>query len=313
MKENEKNDFCLTNPDGKIQNVFESKNSFSNESKNFAAENNVSRVHEQEYIQERFIESKPKAVGKDRGTTTNLNAVSSFFATTTVAVASTVVIAVTVIVATLVGAQLYATTSDVLTFYVQSYLDEEHTYIARLYSEEDMVGEMPIEEPFVEFFELSPDCAYTFEIIDGKSEEVVFTQEYKTAPQDSYSISFEAWIEGNTLTINTYLDQDFPNVENIESYMISVYDNNGDKLYEQTVEKLDLEYTISLPDNNTTTPTSSDKPNTADLGDDSGQGFTNGDDVVLEEEQDEVYYVGIVYQKDGYTIGSVQRISKRGW
>lgn len=320
-KEKENNDFCLTNPDGRMQNVVESKNDFTNDSKNFVQENNVTGVKEQEYIQEQFVKPKPKSV--NRGSNTNLTSVSGFFATTTVAVASTVVIAVAVVVASIANLQLFATTSDSLTFYVQYYLNEDCSYTARLFNSNEYEEEISITEPFIQFYGLMPNSAYTLEVVDTKTEEVVFTQEYNTAPEDSYGVSFEAWIEDNTLTI-TIFQEDILNVEGIQSYTISVYDAKGENIFEKTVNELDKEYTVQLSNNNLTPITQTDQ-NTAGAaetggdedpttGDDNGETINiTADDDVITEEKSEIYYIGVVYQKDQQTIGCIQCASKGGW
>lgn len=314
-KEKENNDFCLINPDGKLQNVFESKNIFTNESKNFVQENNTADVTEQEYVEEQFVKTQPKTIS--RGSTTTLNSVSGFFATTAVAVASSVVIAVAVIVASISNLQLFATTGDSFTFYVQGYLStEDNVYIARLCSEEKTQEEISITEPFIQFYGLMPETKYTLEVVDPNTQEVVFTQEYTTAPQDSFCISFEPWIEEGILTITTF-QEDMPEIEGVQSYTISVYDAKGNNIFEKVVNTLDAEYSMQLP-NTTTTPTAD--PITADGGEDggtdpttgdgNGETIPSGDDIITEEEGD-MYYVAIVYQKDAYTIGSVQTIFNR--
>ena len=146
-KQKENNDLGLTNPDGKMQNVVESRNNFTNDSKNFVKENNVAEVKEQEYVAEQFVQTTSKPV--DRGSTTTLNTLSGFWATTAVAVASTVVIAVAVVVATMANFQLFATTSDSLTFYVQGYINEDNPYIIKLYND-DNTEEITIKDPFVQ-------------------------------------------------------------------------------------------------------------------------------------------------------------------
>ena len=316
-KEKENNDFYLTNPDGQMQNVFESKNIFTNESKNFVQENNIAQVQEQEYIPEQFVQNKPKTIS--RGSTTNLNTVSGFFATTAVAVASSVVIVVAIIVASISNFQLFATTSDSLTFYVQGYLSEDNFYTVRLYNEEKTQEEFFIKEPFIQFYGLMPETTYTLEVVDPNTEEVVFTQEYTTPPQDSFCISFEPWIEDNILTITTF-QEDMPEIEGVTSYTISVYDAKGNNIFEKTVKELDEEYTVQLSNSNLT-PIKQTDPNTADgagdsgdanptTGDGNGETITTDDDVITEEKE-EIYYVGIVYQKGDYTIGTIQTISNR--
>lgn len=303
---NKENDFCLENPDGRMNNTFESKNVFTNDNKNFVKENNVSEVKEQEYVQERFVE-KPKKI---RGPTTNLNAVSGFLATTAVAVASTVVIVVSVIVSAIVGAGLYATTSNTLTFYVQPYVSgEEHSYIAMLCDEDGIVEEKLIEEPFVEFYNLKSSVDYTLKIIDVESEDVVFHQNYKTAPQDFYAATFEAWIENNVLTISTFKQQNMQ-IEGVQSYTISVYDSKGNAFFEKTVETLDGEYTIALSDKALTANSSTADPNGENSGDTAVQPSGDGDGTVVGVNQEEKFYVGIVYQKDDYVIGSIQCVIK---
>lgn len=276
-KEKEKNEFCLTNPDGKMQDVFESKKDFVNESKNFVKENNVADTKEQEYVPEQFVQTTQKQTS--RGSTTNLISVSGFFATTAVAVASTVVIAIAVIAASIANFQLFAATGDSLTFYTQSYLDEEYSYSVILFNDDDS-QEMIIERPFVEFYGLMPDKTYTAKIINTKTDEIVFMQEYKTAPQDYYELSFEAWAENNVMIIKTYQDS-MPSVEGIEYYTISIYDAKGKNIFEKTTKELDAEYDFQLPENNSVT-TDNTKP------------------------VDEVYYVGLVYKKGNHTIGRVQ-------
>ena len=291
-KEDEKNDFCLDNPDGKIQNLFESRNDFSNDKKNFVQENNVADVKEQEYVEERFV-SKPQ---KRQTTTTNLKAVSGLLATTAVAVASTVVIVVSVIAASVLGVQLFATTSDSLTFYFQEYLSSvEHSYYARLFNEDKQVEQMLIEGAFVEFYGLMPNSTYTLKVVDVESEEVMFEQEYTTAPENYEAVSFESKIEDGSLIILTYNSQNSSVFENVSSYTISVFDEQGTNIYEKTVGTLEQEYVVPLP---------SDSEQSSE---NSGADPQQSSNVNSTEE---IYYAGVVYQKDGNKIGRIQQTLK---
>ena len=287
MNSKEKNDLGLTNPDGKMQGVFESRNNFTNDSKNFVQENNTADVKEQEYVPEQFVQTTSKPV--DRGSTTTLNTLSGFWATTAVAVASTVVIAVAVVVATVANFQLFATTSDSLTFYVQGYLNEDNSYIVRLYNDKN-TEEYAIKEPFIQFYGLMPETTYAIEVVDTTTDEVVLTQEFSTAPQDSYGVSFEAWIEDGAMLIKTFQDS-LTNVEGIEYYTLSIYDAKGTGIFEKSVISLDEEYSVQLPTNNSSNDVNDPNSNNA---------TTNPTN------KSETYYVGLVYKKGNHIIGSTQ-------
>lgn len=311
MKENERNDYRLDNPDGRMQNVFESRNDFYNDKKNFVNENNVANVREQELVRERTNANsieKPKAT---RQPTTNLNMVSGFFATTAVAVAGAVVVAAYVVAASaiLAVAELFAVTGDSLTFYVQAYLNDEYSYVARLYSEEKMMEEMPIKEPFIQFYGLTPENSYTLQIIDTKKEEeIVFEKDFTTASEEAYAMSFESWIEESELVIDIYGKEEFPSLEDVTSYTISVFDKKGKSVYKQTFETLEDEYRIPIELEQAETISSYVNPILSD-----SAGPTADDPV--EEEYDEyeyaetLFYVGIVYKLGEFTIGTIQSVS----
>lgn len=309
MKDNERNDYGLLNPDGRITNVFESKNTSLNDSKYFTKENNVSGINEQEQVKEQATSKTGLRKSGVRSPTTNLVSVSGFFATTAVAVAGAVVVVAYVVAASVVlaMAELFAVTSDSLTFYVQCYMNEGCSNVARLYYEEQVIEEMPIDEPFLQFYELNADSSYVLEIFDTISEKVVFQKEFKTAPENTYGVGFETWIEENTLMLYPYMDEDFPIPEEVTAYTISVFDQKGNNIYKNTVEALDEEYIIELPEGIFTQP----EEQIISVDDPSTNNPITDDGVV--EIKEEFVYVSIVYNWNGYPVGNIQSVSNRGW
>lgn len=310
MKENERNDYGLVNPDGRIANVFESKNTSINDTKGFTKENNVSEVNEQEQVKEQTVTKTGLREKSAKPMTTNLVSVSGYFATTAVAVAGAVVVAAYVVAASIgmAVAELFAITNDSLTFYVQCYLNDENSYIARLYSEEQTIEEFEVTKPFLEFYELNPDTAYTLEIVNAESKETVFQKEFKTAAEDVYGVEFESWIEENTLMIYPYVNEDFPIPEEVTTYTISIFDQKGNSIYKNTFETLEEEYVIELPEGTFTNP----KTQGAGTGGSSTSDPSTGDETVSEE-MEQIIYVAILYNLNGIPIGKIQQVSNQGW
>lgn len=282
-KDNEFTEYGFSNPDGRMENVYETKNDFTNDKKDFVNENNVSGLKEQEKFDEKNV-SKVKVNSRIiRKPSTNLVALSGFFATTTVAVASAIIIVAFVLANSIINVELYAVTYDTLTFYVQCEFSEESPLVAKLYDKQEqyVMYEYSIMEPFLTFYELNPDTYYTFEVYDTKNDEVVFTSDYKTAPDTYFPAYFESWVEvdeetweATELKIYSYSEQDMP-LEDVDFYTISVYDGVGKRIFVKDVDKMNEEYSIDIVD-----------------------------------KEQEMYYVGVVYYKNGYSIGYIQYASK---
>ena len=120
----------------------------------------------------------------------------------------------------------------------------------------------------------------------------MFTQEYSTAPQDSYGVSFEAWIEDGVMLIQTFQDS-LTDVEGIEYYTLSIYDTKGNNIFEKSVISLDEKYSVQLPANNPSNDVNDPNSNNA---------TTNPTN------KSETYYVGLVYKKGNHIIGSTQSV-----
>ena len=264
--DDELNDYGVSNPDGKINNVYENKIDFNNEKSDFFKENNTEKV--EEFIDVKEQNSQKVQMPKKEGYKPNVNLVtlSSIFATAVVSVVGTVVVIAFVLTNSIINIDLFACTCESLTFYVQmneqysetgNEQDKDMRFVARLYKTQDLKESQnantsdgaPMQEyslgfePFIEFTELEPDTYYTLEVYDYNGEKVLLQKEYKTAPEDCYAVGVEMFSEeaGNFI-LAVYPDE----VVNTDFYTINVFDEKGKRIFVKDIGIEENEYVIPM-------------------------------------------------------------------
>lgn len=282
--DNELNNYGFSNPDGRITNVSENKIFFSNEKANFIKENNTLNLQEQVKVEEKVSTnegSQSQSTGFQE-LKANFVAISNLLATSIVGVAGAAVIVVAtaaLIITSMFNINMYACSCDSLTFYIQreDISSESDKLMVRLYNDQ-MSNRWELgSEPFIEFSELDPDTSYTFEIYDYETEEILYTQEFKTAPMDYYSVGCEFWMEEEgVLSVYVYIDMFDMEEDSSYIYTLSLYNSLGEEIVTEDI--------IVEP----------------------SEPIEEGNYYSFEINENEYYYIGIRYNRDDYLIGNIQ-------